>query len=140
MDARLKAGHDVSTLDKESCTHPPRLRDRLVDRAGELARELVELRFADDEGRRQQDVVAAPAVDRALHGVAHEAVRHGPRLDAAREPQSGRERLLALPIGHDLQALEEAAPANVADIGMVAETGLETRPELGAHARHPGHD
>ena len=75
----------------------------------------------DDEGRRQQHVVAAHAVDRPAHRIDHQPARHRFALDARMQLQFRVERLLAAAIGDELEALEQAASAHVADEGMIAE-------------------
>jgi hypothetical protein len=56
---------------------------------GEAAGDFRQLRLAGDEGRRQQHVVAAPAVDGAAHRVDHQAARHRWSLMAACRRSAG---------------------------------------------------
>src|SRR6185437_8398764 len=54
-------------LHGSSCGEPNTSRQRVVHCATEAIDDLVDLAGGDDEGRRQQDVIAARAVDRAAH-------------------------------------------------------------------------
>ena len=83
--------------------------------------DLLELAVADDVGRRQQQMVARAAVDRAAHRIAQQPARHGLGLDPRVQPVLGRERPLARAVGDELQALEQAAAADLADVRMIAE-------------------
>ena len=83
--------------------------------------DLFERVVADDERRRQQHVVALPAVDGAAHRVDHQPFGHGARLDARVQLQPRIERLFAAAIRDQLDCLEQAAPADVADLRVRTE-------------------
>src|SRR5688572_3541574 len=88
--------------------------------------DLVQLGAGGDEGRGEQDVVAALAVDRAAHRVAHEAALHRLGLDLGVQLRRGVEWALGRAVLDQLDAHEEAAAADVAHVRMRIE-GLVQR-------------
>src|SRR5262245_4447604 len=96
-----------------------------VDRLAEPFHDRVDCGGIDDEGRGKQDVVAALAVDRPAHGIDHQPPRHRFVFDARMQLQFRVERFLAAAIGDEFESLQEAAPAHVADEGMIAEALLQ---------------
>src|SRR6516162_7525328 len=101
------------------------LRSCRVDRFAETFHDRVDGGPIDDEGRRNQHVVAADPVRRPSHGIDQQPTRHRFALDARVQPQFRVEWLLAAAIGDELDALEQAASAYVTDEGMIAEPLLE---------------
>ena len=81
----------------------------------------VDRRLVDHERRRQHDVVAALAIDRSGHGIDHQPLRHGGPLDALVELQDRSERRHRGAGGHEFDAEEKAAAANIADMGVVPQ-------------------
>ena len=86
-----------------------------------------------DVGRRDDDVVALLAVDRAAHRIAGQAARDGLRLDALVQLQRRIEDRLGGAVGDELQRPEQAAAANVADMAVVAEAFLQGGLQRCAH-------
>ncbi len=91
-----------------------------------------------DEGRRQQHVVAAHAVEGAAHRIDHQAAGHGLLLDAGVQLVLRIERLLAAPVCHQLDGLEQAASPHVADVMVVAEALAQAPRQVLALAAHVG--
>src|SRR4029450_6172760 len=85
----------------------------------------------DDEGRREQDVIAGAPVERPAHRVRHQPARHAFALDAEVELQRRIERGFGHPITDELDAEKKSAAANVADVRMVAEALGEARRQRG---------
>src|SRR5919201_3916585 len=96
-----------------------------VDRLAEPFHDRIDCGGIDDEGRWEQDVVAALAVDRPGHGIDQQPAGHGFALDARMQLQFRVERRLVAAIGDEFESLQQAAPAHVADEGMVAEALLQ---------------
>ena len=90
----------------------------------------------DDVGRREKDVVAAPAVDRPAGRIAHQSARHGLGLDPRMQLAGRVEGRAAGPVGDQLQADEQAAAADIADVMMVAEALLQARAQYRALLAH----
>src|SRR5579864_4569999 len=109
---------------------------RRIDGVAEPFDDGVDQRLVDDEGRRQQDVVAGNAFDGSAHRVDHEASRHRLALYARMQLQLRIEGLLAVAIGDKLEALKQAASAHVADEGMVAEPLVEPARQISALAAY----
>src|SRR5262245_39976635 len=107
-----------------------------IDRVAEALHNGVDQGRIHDEGRRQQHVVAARAIDGPSHRIHHEAARHRLALDARMQRELGIEGLLAVAIGDQLEALQQAAPAHVADERMIAEALLQPAREICALRRH----
>ena len=91
------------------------------DGAGKLVDQFTDLLVGDYERRRQQDMVAVDAIDRAAHRIADQASVERGLLEPGMDAQLGIERCLGLAIGDQLDALEQPTPANVADMRMLAE-------------------
>src|SRR5579883_2598055 len=108
-------------------------RQRVVHCAAQAVDDLVDLACGDDEGRCQQDVVAARAVDRAAHWIDHQPAGHRRLLDPGVQLTGGIERRLGHPVLDQLDRLEQAAAADVADMGMVAEALAQPPAEMRAH-------
>src|SRR5437870_4393288 len=87
------------------------LSERRGERADELLEDLFDLRRLEDEGRREQEMVAAHAVDRPAHRVARQpgiqCLRLEPGVDAPRRV----ERVLRGAVLHQLDAPEKATKA-----------------------------
>src|SRR5437867_3452171 len=96
-----------------------------VDRRTQPFDDLIDVRFANDERRREQDVIAAHAVDRAAQRIAKQALAHRGRLDLRMQARFGVERLLGLALLYELDAGEQSASANVADVRMSVELRVE---------------
>ena len=75
--------------------------------------------FAEIIGRRQQHMVALAAVYCPAYGVTEQAVFHRSAFYRFVDLQRWIERLLAVAITNELDADEQAAPANVANIGVI---------------------
>ena len=75
----------------------------------------------EDERGRQQDVIAASAVDRAPHWVDHQPRRERGLLDALTHAKPGLERLLVRAVGHQLDTPEQSPAPNVADVRVRTE-------------------
>ena len=95
-------------------------------------------RGIDNERRGEQDVIATLAVDRAAHRIDHQAARHRFPLDPCMQFQFRIERLLAAAIGDKLDALEQSAPAHVADKRMIAEALVQASRQMRALFAHIG--
>src|SRR5262245_45111809 len=95
-----------------------------VDRLAETLHDDVDCRGIDDEWRRNQDMVAAHAVDGATRRIDHQPARHRFALDARMHLQFWVECLLGAAIGDQLDPLQEASPAHVADERMIAKAFL----------------
>ena len=106
--------------------------------ASEALDDHVDLRRADNEGRRQENVVALDAVDRAAHRIDHEALRHRLALDAGVQFQGRIERPLARPVADQLERPEKPAAANVADERVLGEALVQATLEPCAHLDHVG--
>src|SRR5262245_54232838 len=95
-----------------------------IDRVAEALHDGIDQGRIHDERRRQQHVIAARAIDGASHRIHHEAARHRLALDARMQVELRIERLLAVPIGDQLEALQQPASAHIADERMIAEALL----------------
>jgi len=93
-----------------------------IDRIAQPLDDHLDVARRADVRRRQQHMVAAQPVHGAAARVAGEAVRKSRALDARVHFQFRIERCLAGAIRDNLDAVEQAAPAHVADVVMVAET------------------
>jgi len=80
-----------------------------------------------DERGGEHDVVAVDAVDGTSHRVGHETARHCLALDASVELPGGVERRPGRPVAHQLDAAEQAAPAQVADVRVANVHGKVKR-------------
>ena len=98
--------------------------DRRFDRLAETLHDHVDCRSIDDERRRNQNMIAAHAVDRATRRIDHQPAGHRFALDARMHLQVRVECLLGAAIGDQLDPLQEAAPAHVADERMIAKALL----------------
>src|SRR5579871_999844 len=107
--------------------------NRGVDRIAQTLDDGVDLFPIHDERRCDQDVVTGRAVDRAAHWIDHQAARHGFALDERIDLQSRRKRLLRIDFGDQLDAAEQAAAADVADVMVVGETLFEAPLQMAAH-------
>src|SRR4051794_2103280 len=67
-------------------------------------------------------MVAAPAVHRAAARITGETVFKRRRLDALVQLETGLERRAAGAVGDQLDRLKQPAPADIADVPMIAET------------------
>ena len=92
-----------------------------VDRGAEPVDDHVDVIRRRDVGRREQDVVAAAAVHRPAGRVAGKPALERGGLDLLVELEGGIERLAAGAVGDQLDGLEQAAPADVADMAVIAE-------------------
>src|SRR6266536_1366047 len=110
-------------------------RCRGVDRFAEPLYDSVQQWRVHDEGRRQQHMIAAHAVDRPAHRIDHQAARHRLALDSRVQLQPGIKRLLGAAIGDQLEALEQTASAHIAHVGMISEPLVEAAREV--CALHP---
>src|SRR5688572_31478778 len=81
-------------------------------------------------------MVAAHAVERAAHRVAEKPQLHGFGLDPCVDLARGIERLLAGAILHQLDAPEETAAADIADVRMRLEPTAQTRFEAARESAH----
>ena len=81
-------------------------------------------------------MIAAFAVDQAARRVADQAVLHADVLDLRVDLERGVERLFGAAVGDELERHEKPAAADVADVGMAAETGGECRAQRVALAFH----
>jgi len=77
--------------------------------------------FAEIIGRRQQHMVTLTTVYCPAYGVAKQAVFHRGACYRFVDLQGWIERLLAIAITNEFDADEQAAPANVTHIGMIAK-------------------
>src|ERR1041384_2504018 len=93
--------------------------DRGIDRVAEPFDDRIDLLRVDDEWRREQHMVAARAVDGAAGRIDHHAARHCLALDARIELELGIERRLRRAILDELDTHEQAASADVADVGVI---------------------
>ena len=80
-------------------------------------------------------MVAVLAVAGARHRVADQPGLKGCLLDPPGQPQGRIKRLLCVPVGDQLHPAEQPAAADVAHIGMLAETVLQRRLQLLTHFR-----
>ncbi len=92
----------------------------------------VQMGFLDDEGRREQDMVATPAVDGSAHRIGHQPACHCLALHPRVQLRCGIEGRLRRPVAHQLDSAEQPPAAQVADVRMTAESHLEPRHELRA--------
>src|SRR5216684_6884275 len=113
-------------------------RRRGVDRFAKPFHDRVQQRRLHDEGRRQQHMIAAHAIDRAAHRIDHQAAGHRLALDSRVQLQPGIKRRLGAAIGDELEALEQTASAHIAHVGMIAEPLVEPAREVGALRPHVG--
>src|SRR5690606_39480622 len=100
---------------------------RPVDRALEPDDDLVDLVLRHDERGREQHMVAAAPVDGASHRIAKQSVLHGDALERRMQLQRRIEGLPGVPVLHELQADEQAAAPDVADVRMVAQRIAQAR-------------
>ncbi len=99
--------------------------DRGIDGRTESLDHCFQLGLAGNEGRRQQDVVATLAVDRAAHRVDHQTTRHGLLLDSRVQLARRVEGRLAAALVHQLDAAKQTAAAQLAHMRVSAERGLQ---------------
>ena len=83
-------------------------------------------------------MVALLAVDGAAHGIAHQAAFHGLGLDAGMQLQRRIDGLLGGPVGDQLDAAEQPAPADIADMAVVAQPFGQRLVQQIAHGAHIG--
>jgi len=107
-----------------------------IDGVAEAFDDGVHNRRIDDEGRRQQHMIAAHPVNRTAHGIDHQPARHGLSLHLRMQLVLRRERLLAPPIGNQLDRLKKPAPAHVSDERVIAKSLLEPSRKLSALRAH----
>src|SRR5690242_8127566 len=103
--------------------------DRRIDRRADAVGDFVDLDVIDDEGRRQQYVVAALPIDTAARWIADETLLHALLQHTMMEPMPRVEGGLGGAIADQFNADQQAAAANVADMMMVAGPLLERRPQ-----------
>src|ERR1700722_388432 len=122
----------------------PHRSDRRIERIAQALDDVVDLSFADDEGRREQDMVSPDSVDRAAHRIDHQAARHRFLLYARVQLARGIERSLRTAVGDKLDAAEQPAPSDIADMRIVGEALLQPslqtfahRPDIGEQAVAP---
>src|SRR5882672_1806908 len=90
-----------------------------------------------DVGRCQQNMVATAAIRRAAGRITGEAVFERGGLDPLVELEAGIERLAAGAIGDELDGLEQAASADVADVPVIAEALRQSSLEVSAEIPDP---
>jgi hypothetical protein len=81
-------------------------------------------------------VIAVLAVDRPAHRIHHQAARHRLGFDPRVQARFRIERALRAAIGDELDCLEEAATANVADVRMRAKRRTQSFREPGPLMLH----
>ena len=96
-----------------------------MQRGRELVDQFIDMLLRNNEGRRQQDVIAGQAVGVAATWVADQPMRHGLSLDPAVKLVPRIERLLSTPIAHQFEPYKEAPTADVAYRRVIAETRLQ---------------
>lgn len=74
-----------------------------------------------DKRRGEQNMITMLAVDRAPHGVHHEALVHGRRLDLGVYLSIGLKPLLGASVLHQFKAPKETPSTNIAHVGVVAK-------------------
>ena len=95
------------------------------DRRRKTGDDQVELRVGDHERRSQEDRVAIDAVGVAGTGVDQETPLAGRPNDALGDPCSPWEWFPAASIGDELEADQQTAAPDLADVRIVAEPDLE---------------
>src|SRR6476620_7802506 len=108
-----------------------------VDGLAEPVDDHVDIFSRRDIRWRQQHVIATAAVDRAARRITGKAALEPRRLDLAVALESGIERLSLGAIGHELDRPEQAAPADVADMPVIAKTVGQPPLEMTAKFLHP---
>ena len=104
---------------------------RRIHRVAKPLHDRVDIRGGDDVGRRDDDVVALLAVDRAAHRIGGKAAGDALRFDALVQLQCRVEHLLRSPVGDEFKRPEQPAPPDVADMTVVAEPLLQRRSPAG---------
>ena len=94
--------------------------NRRIDRIAEPLDDGVDLIFADNEGRRDQRMIAARAVNRAAGRIDQQAACHSLFLDARVQLRLRLERRFRAAIRDELKRLKQPATANIADVGVIA--------------------
>src|SRR5215469_12671717 len=113
-------------------------RDRGIDRIAQPFDDYIDRGIVDDERWREQHVVAALSVRGAAHWIDHEPARHRLVLDARIELARRVEWLLGSAVGDQLEALQQAAAAHVADERMIAEALAQAAVEMRSLSAHIG--
>ena len=85
-----------------------------AERFAERARNHLNLLRGNRERRREKNMIAAPAVHRALHRISDHAGFHGVFGDAIGDMRFRRKRLAGFAVADDLDSLEQSHAANVA--------------------------
>src|SRR5262245_52016224 len=111
---------------------------RGVDCLSETFDGCVDLRGVNDERRRNQNMVTPRAIHRAAHWIDHQPPRHRFAFDAGMHLQFRVERLFDAAIEHQLDAVKQAAPADIADIRMIAETLAQSARQVSTLLAHVG--
>src|SRR5690606_8533409 len=101
-------------------------RDGLVNAQRKLLDEFVQSRFLDDEGGRDQNMVPLQPICGTAAGVADQAILKPGGPEKRRKQALRLERRLGDTSGYELQRQEEPTPANIADVGVFAERGVQT--------------
>src|SRR5882757_2403881 len=108
-----------------------------VDGMAEPVDDHIDIFSRCDVGRRQQHVIAAAAVDRSARRITGKPAFERRRLDLVIELESRIERLSRGAIGDQLNRPEQAAPADVADVPVIAKTVGQLPLEMTAEFLHP---
>ncbi|CAM2156543.1 hypothetical protein PT2222_30015 [Paraburkholderia tropica] len=107
---------------------PDRRRKPVLDRIDLLRRA--------DERRREQHVVAVPAIDGPAHRIHHQPARERLALDRRMQLERRIEARLRFTVLHQLDADEQPTAAHVADIRMLGVTLAQPRAQLLAAREH----
>ena len=105
------------------------LGDRRIEGIAERRDEGLQLLVGDDERRSEQHEVAVHAVRVARARVEQEAALPSQAHDGFDEPGRPRERRTGRPIGDQLQADQQPATADLADVGVVPQSLVQQRAE-----------
>src|SRR5947209_369826 len=105
----------------------------LIDRIAEAFDDDIDVLSRRNEGRCDQHMIAADAVDGSAHGIDYQSVAHGLSFDADIELEHRIERLLRVAVGNQLDRLKETPAADIADMMMIAEPLAEAVPKMRAH-------
>ena len=107
--------------------------DCRIHRVAETLDDCIDIRGGDDVGRREDDMIALLAIDRAAHGIGGEPAGKGFSFYAFIDLERGGENLLGGTVGDEFERPEQAAAADVADMAVVAEPVVQRGFQALAH-------
>src|SRR6266481_9500373 len=108
-----------------------------VYRRAEPVDDHVDVVWRRDVGRCEQDMVAAAAIHRPAGRITGETTFERGGLDPLVEFEVGIERRAAAAIGDQFDGLEQATPADIADMPVIAEALGQPMLELAAENPDP---